>query len=70
MYPYSTPYEIQSIPGDCIVFDNQRILHGRKGYTLEAGGFRHLQGTYVDWDEINSKVNALRESYERCQHKD
>ena len=29
---------------------------------MEAGGFRHLQGGYVDWDEINSRVNTLRKS--------
>ena len=55
--------------GDCIVFDNHRILHGRKGYTMEAGGFRHLQGGYVDWDEINSRVNTLRKSLAICSVK-
>ena len=29
--------------GKCIVFDNQRIVHGRASYTAESGD-RHLQG--------------------------
>jgi gamma-butyrobetaine dioxygenase len=46
--------------GDCAVLDNQRIMHGRKSYKLETGGYRQLQGGYVDWDEINSRLNVLR----------
>lgn len=33
--------------GECVVFDNWRVLHGRRQF--EAGvGRRHLKGTYVD----------------------
>jgi hypothetical protein len=49
--------------GDCAVFDNPRIMHGRKGYSLADGGFRQVQGGYVDWDEANSRVNALRAKF-------
>ena len=36
-------------PGDCVVFDNMRILHGRKSF---AKGRRWLQGCYADKDAI------------------
>ena len=49
--------------GDCCVFDNQRMLHGRDGFTLAPGGLgRHLQGCYVDWDEIHDRINVLSAS--------
>ena len=43
-----------------MVFDNQRTLHGRKGYQLAEGAHRHLQGGYVDWDEMKSKSNLIK----------
>ena len=42
------------------MFDNQRVLHGRTGYRMEGGGQRHLEGGYVDWDELRSKINVLK----------
>ena len=56
--------------GDCCVFDNLRVLHGRDGFTLpplepgagEAEAGRHLQGCYVDWDEIHDRINVLSAS--------
>lgn len=39
--------------GECIVFDNHRILHGRTAYSA-SGGSRHLRGTYVDRGEVRS----------------
>ena len=49
--------------GDCCVFDNQRMLHGRDGFSLAPGGQgRHLQGCYVDWDEIHDRINVLSAS--------
>jgi gamma-butyrobetaine dioxygenase len=44
-------------PGDCIVFDNTRILHSRTGFT--ATGRRHLQGCYADIDGAESTVAVL-----------
>ena len=41
-------------PGDCVVFDNTRILHGRTGFTGQGG--RHLQGCYADLDGVESAV--------------
>jgi gamma-butyrobetaine dioxygenase len=44
-------------PGDCVVFDNTRILHSRTGFT--ATGHRHLQGCYADIDGAESTVAVL-----------
>ncbi len=44
--------------GDLIVFDNRRILHSRNAFDLESGD-RHLQGCYVDKDELLSKIRVL-----------
>jgi len=47
-------------PGDCIVFDNTRILHSRTGFS--AAGRRHLQGCYADIDGVESTVAVLARS--------
>ncbi|XP_019626570.1 PREDICTED: gamma-butyrobetaine dioxygenase-like [Branchiostoma belcheri] len=44
--------------GEMIVFDNTRTLHGRSAYSLDST--RHLQGGYLDWDEINSRMRVLK----------
>jgi len=48
--------------GDIAVFDNHRVMHGREGFTVKDGeeGDRHLLGSYIDWDEINDKINVLK----------
>ena len=38
-------------------FDNRRVLHGRDSFT--GSGKRHLQGVYIDRDEIMSRGRAL-----------
>lgn len=43
--------------GDAMLFDNQRVLHGRIGYT--SSGQRHLQGCYADMDSLLSKLAVL-----------
>jgi gamma-butyrobetaine dioxygenase len=44
-------------PGDCLVFDNTRILHARTGF--DAAGRRHLQGCYADLDAVESLWRTL-----------
>ena len=44
--------------GDCIIFDNRRILHGRTAFEAQSGN-RHLRGCYVDRDELRSRVRLL-----------
>jgi gamma-butyrobetaine dioxygenase len=45
-------------PGDCVAFDNTRVLHARTGFA--ATGTRHLQGCYADLDGVSSTVGVLR----------
>jgi len=47
--------------GDLIVFDNRRVLHARNAFDL-ASGSRHLQGCYVDRDELLSRIRVLERS--------
>ena len=47
------------IKGDIFSFDNRRVVHGRTEYDLNSG-HRHLQGYYMDRDEIQSRLNYLK----------
>jgi len=44
--------------GECIVFDNHRIVHGRAAYSATSGE-RHLRGCYADRAEMRSTFRAL-----------
>jgi gamma-butyrobetaine hydroxylase len=50
-------------PGDLLIVDNRRILHGRAPYAA-SGGERHLQGCYADIDGLRSTLAVL--ARERC----
>ncbi|KAK2724878.1 hypothetical protein QYM36_001373 [Artemia franciscana] len=54
---YSEEYlvRLKLKPGDILIFDNRRVVHGRSGF----GGGRHVEGAYIDWDEINSRLRVL-----------
>lgn len=43
---------------DMVVFDNRRVLHGRKEFDPSTGA-RHLQGCYVDRTEFKSRLRVL-----------
>jgi gamma-butyrobetaine dioxygenase len=50
-------------PGDCVAFDNTRVLHARTAFTAGRGpGSRHLQGCYADLDGVASELAVL------CRH--
>lgn len=49
-------------PGDLVMFDNRRILHGRTPIDA-AGGVRELHGTYIDHDEVYSRLRVLTRHY-------
>jgi gamma-butyrobetaine dioxygenase len=49
-------------PGDCLILDNTRILHGRTGFTNT--GRRHLQACWTDLDGLASGLAML----ERPEH--
>jgi len=46
-------------PGDIFSFNNRRILHGRTAFNPNSGD-RHLQGYYMDRDEIVGRLNYLK----------
>ncbi|XP_023248919.1 gamma-butyrobetaine dioxygenase [Seriola lalandi dorsalis] len=47
-------------PGDLVTFDNWRLLHGRRSYISRPDRLRHLEGAYLDWDEVMSRLRILR----------
>jgi gamma-butyrobetaine dioxygenase len=51
-----SPVALRLEPGDCLLFDNTRILHARNGFA----GSRHLQGCYADIDALASAAAVLR----------
>lgn len=51
-------YRLQ--PGECVLFDNQRILHGRTQFDTSAG-HRHLRGGYIDEQTLASATVRLGE---------
>ncbi|RFU82795.1 DUF971 domain-containing protein [Streptomyces triticagri] len=50
--------EFRLSPGDCLIFDNVRLLHARTAFA--ENGARHLQGTYADMDGLAGTLAVLR----------
>ncbi|QUM86201.1 MULTISPECIES: TauD/TfdA family dioxygenase [unclassified Moritella] len=48
-------------PGELMIFNNERILHGRE---VAAEGARHLQGCYADIDSLKSTLAVLETKLE------
>ena len=46
-------------PGDIFSFNNRRVLHGRTAFDPNSG-HRHLQGYYIDRDEILGRLKYLK----------
>ena len=44
-------------PGECLLLDNTRVLHGRRAYS--GSGRRWLQGCYADKDGLLSRLAVL-----------
>jgi gamma-butyrobetaine dioxygenase len=49
---------LRLVPGDCLIFDNTRVLHARTAFSVTRG--RHLQGCYADLDGLASTLAVLR----------
>ena len=54
---YLIKFKLKS--GDIFCFNNRRVLHGRTAFNPNSGN-RHLQGYYIDRDEILSRLNFLK----------
>ena len=50
--------ELKLAPGEMVVFDNRRVLHGRAAFDPSTGA-RHLVGCYVDRGEFDSRLRVL-----------
>ena len=44
--------------GEMVIFDNQRILHGRASFDPDSGA-RHLRGYYIEHNEIDNRIRIL-----------
>ena len=53
-------------PGDLLVMQNERALHGRTAFDANLGR-RHLQGCYVDKDGLESRMRVLRRQIAKAQ---
>ena len=54
---FTVNFKLQA--GDILSFDNRRVLHGRTAFDPNSGR-RHLQGYYMDRDEIIGRLNFLK----------
>jgi alpha-ketoglutarate-dependent taurine dioxygenase len=55
-------------PGECVLFDNRRVLHARKAFEVaDAGKERWLRGAYLDKDPFISKLRVLTHRFEKEQ---
>ncbi|KAK4047238.1 hypothetical protein OIV83_005542 [Microbotryomycetes sp. JL201] len=68
-------YNVQLQPGDCVIFDNRRVLHARTAFEFVEGSSeqgvepgergRWLKGAYCDGDEVASKWRILADKRRR-----
>ena len=58
-------FEIQLTPGQCVAFDNRRVLHARTGFATSSkqtdGDIRLLHGCYVDETAVKDTYRVLSE---------
>ena len=54
--------EFKLIPGDLLMMDNYRLLHGRTKYDANEGN-RFLQGCYIDYDSTEGKLKHLKRKF-------
>ncbi len=54
--------EFKLLPGDLLMMDNHRLLHGRTAYDANEGK-RFLQGCYIDYDSTEGKLKHLKRKF-------
>ena len=54
--------EFKLKPGDLLMMDNYRLLHGRTSYDANEGE-RFLQGCYIDYDSTEGKLKHLKRKF-------
>ncbi|RPA82614.1 Clavaminate synthase-like protein [Ascobolus immersus RN42] len=55
-------FELTLREGECVLFANRRVLHGRKEFDPSSGD-RWLRGTYLDIDSFRSKLRVVAEQF-------
>lgn len=66
-------FRYQMQPGDCVIFDNRRVLHSRTGFDWDRTRAddgetkRWLKGTYVEGDAVWSTYRVLRARLEAAR---
>ncbi|KAI7554148.1 Clavaminate synthase-like protein [Hortaea werneckii] len=57
-------YERMMKPGECVLFDNRRVLHARRAFEVgDIGKERWLRGAYLDRDPFESRLRVLWEKF-------
>lgn len=59
LYDEAEQLLITLTPGDVLIFNNQRVLHGRTAFDRVAGG-RFIRSCHVDLDEFHSRLRMLQ----------
>ena len=54
--------EFKLLPGDLLMMDNYRLLHGRTKYDASEGN-RFLQGCYIDYDSTEGRLKHLKRKF-------
>tara|TARA_B100000902_G_scaffold369714_1_gene394184 strand:+ start:384 stop:1484 length:1101 start_codon:yes stop_codon:yes gene_type:complete len=57
---YRIEFKLQ--PGDLLMMDNHRLLHGRTIYDANEGN-RFLQGCYIDYDSTEGRLKHLKRKF-------
>ncbi|KAJ7391732.1 Gamma-butyrobetaine dioxygenase [Desmophyllum pertusum] len=55
--------EHKMVPGDMVTFNNSRVLHGRSAFKITQASNRYLQGYYLDWDAVYSRMRVLAKQF-------
>ncbi|XP_071514607.1 gamma-butyrobetaine dioxygenase-like [Panulirus ornatus] len=59
---YELSIRVKTTPGDILVMDNTRVLHGRTYFNdVSSNSTRRIHNAYVDWDELRSTRRVLQD---------
>ncbi|OJJ58020.1 hypothetical protein ASPSYDRAFT_153622 [Aspergillus sydowii CBS 593.65] len=54
-------FELKLNPGECVIFENRRVVHARRQFNT-ATGERWLAGAYLDTDVVQSRFRVQKEA--------
>jgi len=64
---YQNSFTIKPQEGEVCCFYNNRVMHGRTSYEMTPGLERHLEGVYMEVDEITSRRRVLQDAMDRTE---